>query len=151
MVTHRGGGHILSAETMSVTRVTNGPSEKRPRRGRVGGFIRGAVVRVRVTVKDEVGRSRYVAFRVVGPALSRAALSGVLPPSAKLTRFDGTHGIVRTLHRDRDAVVAFLRGLARAGEREIRLETLAVSGTLRKAAEALPPHSRAAKREPRKR
>ena len=101
-----------------------------------------------VTVKAKVGRPRYVAFRLHGGPLPRQALSGVLPPAAKLTRFDGTHGIVRTLHTDRAQTQAFLEALGQAGGRPVRVETLATSGTLRKAAEALPPESPAAKRAP---
>jgi hypothetical protein len=103
-----------------------------------------------MSVKDRVGRPRYLAFRLHGGPLPRAALSGILPPAAKLTRFDGTHGIVRTLHRDREAVQAFLGSMTKAGSREVRVETLVTSGTLRKAAEALPPESGAAKGERRR-
>lgn len=101
-----------------------------------------------MTVKDKVGRTRYLAFRVHGATLSRGALSGVLSPAAKLTRFDGTHGVVRTTHCERDALQAFLLGLRKAGGREVRVETLATSGTLRKAAEALPRDAPAARRTP---
>lgn len=100
-----------------------------------------------MTVKDRVGRPRYVAFRIDGGPLHRQALSGILPPTAKLTRFDGVHGIVRTLHRDREAVQAFLDGLTKLGAREARVVTLATSGTMRKAAEALPEGSGAGRRE----
>jgi hypothetical protein len=103
-----------------------------------------------MTVKDRVGRPRYVAFRLHGGPLPRPALSGILPPAAKLTRFDGTHGIVRTLHRDREAVQAFLDAVTKAGGRDVRVETLATSGTIRKAAEALPPEAPAAKGERRR-
>lgn len=103
-----------------------------------------------VTVKDQVGRPRYLAFRLEGGPLPRPVLSGALPPAAKLTRYDGTHGIVRTLHRDRDAIQTALESLARIGNRGVRVVTLATSGTMRKAAEALPRESAAAKREGRK-
>ena len=100
-----------------------------------------------MTVKDRVGRVRYVAFRLVeGAPLTRSALSGALPPEARLTRFDGENGIVRARHDQRDAIVAALSGLARAGGRAIRIETLVVSGTIRAAARALPADSPAAKR-----
>lgn len=100
-----------------------------------------------MTVKDKVGRTRYVAFRLVqGGPLTRSALAGALPPSAKLTRFDGTHGIVRTTHTDRDAVVAALQEIASVGGRAITMETLATSGTIRAAARALPPDAEAAQR-----
>lgn len=110
-------------------------------------FIRSLRFRRAMTVRDRVGRTRYVAFRIVeGGPLHRQVLSGALPASAKLTRFDGTYGIVRTLHRDRDALVSVLNELRRLGSREVRIETLATSGTIRRAAEALPRDSEASRR-----
>lgn len=98
-----------------------------------------------MTVRDKVGRTRYVAFRLSDP-VSRAALSAALPVAAKLTRFDGTFGILRTTHRDRDALLAVLKSPLVVGSKEVRVETLTTSGTLRKAASALPPESEASKR-----
>jgi hypothetical protein len=105
-----------------------------------------------VTVKDRVGRVRYVAFQLVeGAPLPRPALAGALPSYAKLTRFDGTYGIVRVGHRDRDAALAVLKGMARLGGREVRVETLTTSGTIRGAARALPAASEASRRTPPRR
>ncbi len=92
-----------------------------------------------MTVKDEVGRTRYVAFRVEGGPLSRGPMSGLLPEGARLTRFDGEHGIARCIHTERDALVERLTGITRIGGRDIRIVTLATSGTIRKVAQALPP------------
>jgi len=83
-----------------------------------------------LTVKDKVGRVRYVAFRVAGQPRARGELASQLSPPRKLTRFDGTYGIARTTHLDQDGLVARLRALG--------LETLATSGTIRQAAAALP-------------
>ena len=107
-------------------------------------------MRRRVTVKARVGRSRYVAFRVE-PSVSRAAMTEALPAAARLTRFDGTFGIARTTHDQREAVVAGLNAATRVGGREVRVSTLAVSGTLRGAASRLPPRAGAAQRGPRPR
>jgi len=96
-----------------------------------------------VTVKDRVGRTRYVAFRVDGGPLSRAALGAILPPSAKLTRFDGTHGVARCVHRDLDALRPVLNAAHRVGGKDVQLVSLVTSGTLRAAARALPPGSEA--------
>lgn len=103
-----------------------------------------------VTVRDKVGRTRYVAFRLEGGPIARPALAGALPPYAKLTRFDGTWGLLRTTHRDRDALLAFLAEPRRLGGRDVTVTTLATSGTIRKAAEALPPASPASKRTPKR-
>ena len=100
-----------------------------------------------MTVKDRVGRVRYLAIRIAaGAPLSRSVLAGALPPSAKLTRFDGTFGIVRTTHRDRDPVMQVLNGIRSLGSKEVRVETLATSGTIRQAAKALPASSEASRR-----
>lgn len=100
--------------------------------------LRGRPVGRAVTVRDKVGRTRYVAFRLRGGSVRRDELGAALPPWARLTRFDGTHGLVRCLHTQRDELVAHLTGLRRVGARDVEVETLATSGTLRRAAEALP-------------
>lgn len=103
-----------------------------------------------MTVRDRVGRTRYVAFRIVeGGPLPRGALSGALPAFAKLTRFDGAYGVLRTNHRDRDELVRVLKSTLRVQAKDVRLETLTTSGTLRKAASALPAESSASKRAPK--
>lgn len=104
-----------------------------------------------MTVRDKVGRTRYVAFRVEGGALARPALAGALPATARLTRFDGTYGILRTTHRDRDELLRVLKEPRRIGSKEVRIETLRTSGTIRAAARALPVESPASRRSPRPR
>ncbi|HET6404147.1 MAG TPA: hypothetical protein VFH78_05830, partial [Candidatus Thermoplasmatota archaeon] len=105
----------------------------------------------RAARRERVGRTRYVAFRIAeGGPVSRGVLSGALPPFAKLTRFDGTYGVLRTGHRDRDALLAVLKAPLSAGGQEVRVETLTTSGTLRKAASALPAESEASKRAPKR-
>jgi hypothetical protein len=103
-----------------------------------------------VTVKAKVGRTRYVAFRA-SPATTRAALAAALPPGARLTRFDGTHGIARTTHRDLDALVRVLNGTATLSGRDVHLVSLVTSGTIRAAARSLPAESPASKPSPRPR
>jgi len=92
-----------------------------------------------VTVKDRVGRTRYVAFRV-DPPTSRAACEKLLPPTARLTRFDGTFGIARTTHRAVAALLDHLRA------QSVTIQTLTTSGTMRAAAARLPASSEASKR-----
>lgn len=99
-----------------------------------------------MTVRDKVGRTRYVAFRIEGGPLSRPALSGALPPMAKLTRFDGEFGILRTSHRDLAALREVLMSPRVIGAKDVRWVTLASSGTIRAAARALPASSEASRR-----
>jgi hypothetical protein len=122
-----------------------------PGPGPRGRLIRPRPPAGRVAVRDKVGRTRYVAFRLEGGPLGRPALSGSLPATARLTRFDGTYGILRTLHRDRDALLAVLMEPRRVGDKEVRVVTLATSGTLKAAARALPAEAEAARRSPPKR
>ena len=103
-----------------------------------------------MTVKGKVGRTRYLAFQVEGGPVSRGGLGAVLPVAAKLTRFDGAFGIVRCTHRDLEAVRGVLNAEHRVGSKDVRLSTVATSGTIRSAALALPQDSLASKRQPRK-
>jgi len=98
-----------------------------------------------VTVKDRVGRTRYVVVRVEGGPVSRSAFGSILG-DARLTRFDGTFGIVRTTHRAVAALVERLRGVTSAGGKPVTITTLSTSGTLRAAAKRLPADSPAASR-----
>lgn len=94
-------------------------------------------------VKDRVGRNRYVAFRVEGgAALSRDQVIEALreaahglPEDARpwLIRWRGGEGVVRCGHRHKETVLDLLRSLRRIGGREVRVETLGTSGTVRKA------------------
>lgn len=111
-------------------------SQKHPRPEAPNG---GWALRRNVVVKDKVGRSRYVAFRLDAP-LARGALERLLPPGARLTRFDGTFGILRTTHRERDALMDHL------GKAPVIITTLTTSGTIRAAAARLPATARAAVR-----
>lgn len=96
-----------------------------------------------MTVKDKVGRTRYVAFRVEGPAPPRAALDGLLAPhGAKLTRYEGGFGLARCKLRDLPAARQVLNAAHRVGGKDVQLVSLATSGTLRAAARALPPEAR---------
>ena len=119
--------------------------------GRRSTFIRVARRRPLMTVRDKVGRTRYLAFRLEGGPLSRPALSGALPATAKLTRFDGEFGILRTSHRDQAALREVLMSPRAVASKEVRLVTLATSGTIRGAARSLPPTSEASRRSPSRR
>ena len=102
---------------------------------------RSGALAARMVVKDRVGRTRYVVLQLTVP-LSRSAMEKHLPPGVRLTRFDGTFGIVRTTHRERDALLEHLR------KAPVTITTLATSGTLRAAAARLPASSAAATRSP---
>lgn len=100
--------------------------------------IKAAPVAAAVTVRDRVGRTRYVAFRLEGGRAPRPVMQAALPSWARLTRWDGENGIARCLHTQRDELIEALRGLTRVGRAECRAAPLVTSGTLRKAAEAFP-------------
>jgi len=95
-----------------------------------------------MTVKDKVGRQRYVAFRVrsrqplsraeIGEAIRRA----VAPPEAARPTLilwrDGL-GLVKCAHTAKEATIALLRSLDTAAGAPITVETLGTSGTIRRA------------------
>jgi len=66
-------------------------------------------------------------------ALDVACEAAGLPRGRRLTVFDGRMGIARCAHDERDALVAALRSIREAGGMAVTVETLAVSGTIKKA------------------
>jgi len=86
-----------------------------------------------VTVRDKVGRNRYIAF-VVTPPVPKARLLAALKSSFGdrpwLVEYDGARGLVRCPHTAKDSTIAFLNAL-RVGTSVIR--TTGTSGTIRKA------------------
>ncbi len=82
-------------------------------------------------------RYRYIAFRLEGPRRFRREevlefLRGTTP-RLRLVEFDGTLGLVRTTHLEKDAAIhALVRVEAMAGV-PIRVTTLGTSGTIRAA------------------
>lgn len=123
--------------------VPGGPAV--PSGGPAPSIARRALRRV-VTVKAKVGRTRYVVFRVEwGGPVSRSAMGAAIP-DAKLTRFDGEHGIARTTHAKAADLVARLNALLDVGGRPVRVRTLRTSGTIKAASRAVPASSPVAKR-----
>lgn len=100
-----------------------------------------------MTVRDKVGRNRYVAFRVEGGGVPRNAI--VLPEGAKLTRFDGEYGIAKCAHTKSDALIAALTSVTKLAGKPASVRTIVTSGTLKAAAARLPASSPASKRGPR--
>ncbi len=107
-----------------------------------------------MVVKDVIGRSRHVVFRIEAAATPsrrdminalRAVAAHRLGPeraeAAKvfLTAFDGARGAVRVIHREREAFEAALRDMTWVGRKDnpCTVRTLAVSGTLRGAKRCL--------------
>lgn len=88
-----------------------------------------------MAVKAE-GRRRYVAFRVA-PAGAVGFDDVVETLRARdddlwLIGFDGEEGILRCPHTRRDAAVAWLQDLETVGGRDVEVETLGTSGTIRR-------------------
>jgi RNase P/RNase MRP subunit POP5 len=86
-----------------------------------------------VTVRDKVGRNRYIVFFVT-PPVPKARLLAALKSSPGerpwLVQYDGSRGLVRCAHTAKDATIAFLNAL-RVENSVIR--TTGTSGTIRKA------------------
>jgi ribonuclease P/MRP protein subunit POP5 len=84
-------------------------------------------------------RYRYIAFRVDGPRPLRrdevlAALHA-LPHPLWLVGFEDPRGLARCTHLRKDESVVALNGLRSIGDLEVRVTTLGVSGTIRRATE----------------
>ncbi len=99
-----------------------------------------------MTVKDRIGRKRYIAFRIethstrffsrddVIGALRRAAYSGkdrIKPPH--LTVFDAPRsiGVVRVKHTDKERAIELLNSIRSIGGRDVKVVTLRTSGTIK--------------------
>jgi len=99
-----------------------------------------------MTVKDRIGRRRYIAFRIETPstrffsrenvinALHRGA-SGMkeIIKTPHLTVFDAARGIgvVRVKHTDKDRAIDLLNSIKKVDGREIKMVTLRTSGTIK--------------------
>lgn len=85
-----------------------------------------------MTVRDRVGRSRYVAFRVTPPVDKARLLAALRAASVplRLVEYDGARGLVRCPHLAKDAAIAFLNALLIG---PARVSTTGTSGTIRKA------------------
>jgi RNase P/RNase MRP subunit POP5 len=96
--------------------------------------------------KVAMERPRYIAFRLVGPAVSRRAFGNALRGRAKhegwadgggphLTRFEWPHGIVRVEHalqgRAREMLPRITWAMEGACRVDFQVETLSSSGTLK--------------------
>ena len=96
-----------------------------------------------MVVKDRVGRNRYIAFRIEGrrrvtppeftEALRGAAASVPAPERPRLVLLAGDRGLVRCRHTAKEATIALLRAVTKAGGGPVRVETLGTSGTIRRA------------------
>ncbi len=111
-----------------------------------------------MTVKDRVGRRRYVAFRIethstrffsrddVIRALNSAAGSRKYGKAPQLTVFDAPRGIgvVRVKHTDKERAIELLSSIKSIGGRDVRVVTLRTSGTIKTLRErySLPPSQR---------
>lgn len=83
-----------------------------------------------MVVKDKRGRWRYILFTVEG-AGERDVLSSLRQhmPHVKLVFYDGTYGMVRCPHTEKDDVISRLNRLEICGQ---RVTTLKTSGTIKK-------------------
>jgi RNase P/RNase MRP subunit POP5 len=91
-------------------------------------------------VKTE--RSRYIVFEVKAQsALSRrdmiAAFQRCSPVKPWLVIFDGSRGIVRSAHTQKDAVIAVLNSVKSVAGMPAGITTIATSGTIKCAKERL--------------
>ncbi len=99
-----------------------------------------------MTVKDKIGRRRYIAFRIethstrffsrddVISALHRS-VSGMQERirTPHLTIFDAARGIgvVRVKHTEKEKAIELLNSVKSIGGREIKMVTLRTSGTIK--------------------
>jgi ribonuclease P/MRP protein subunit POP5 len=96
-----------------------------------------------VTVKDKVGRNRYIVFRVeagrgvgraeVEEALRSAGASVAPEDRPRLVLWRSGLGLARCRHTAKDPTIALLTGLTAIGGQAATVRTLGTSGTIRRA------------------
>jgi RNase P/RNase MRP subunit POP5 len=70
-------------------------------------------------------------------ALDAACAAEGLPPSRRLTLYDGTTGIARCAHTELGGLVRALLSITTAGGAHVEVSTVATSGTIKKAKDHL--------------
>jgi len=96
-----------------------------------------------MTVKDRVGRQRYIAFIIEAPrefrrgevihAIHRALPRDIRNEDVWLTVFEHNAGIVRCPHLLKDRVIEILNGIREVGGVGVTFRTVITSGTIKKA------------------
>jgi len=96
-----------------------------------------------VTVKDRVGRQRYIAFRVesrrtpsqtdLADALRAAAAALPAESRPRLVLWRDGQGLVRCPHTAKEPTIALVRGITAVGGQAVTVQTLGTSGTIRRA------------------
>lgn len=114
-----------------------------------------------MTVKDRIGRRRYIAFRIETTShrffsrddVIRAINSRnreVRIKAPHLTVFDAKRGmgVVRVRHRDKEASIELLNSIVAIGGRNVKVVTLRTSGTIKTLRQRyrLPPSKRRKKK-----
>src|SRR5207249_8083990 len=86
----------------------------------------------RASVSTRRPRYRYIAFRVDGPRRFRRdeVVEALRTMSLRLwlVDFDGSSGLVRTTHLEKDAAIQSLNGLGFIGGDRVRVATVGTSG-----------------------
>jgi RNase P/RNase MRP subunit POP5 len=94
-----------------------------------------------MTVKDKVGRKRYITFKLESPReLSRGELIYTFnkrPSKPYLIILEEKGGIVRCLHKKLDDTVKELNGIHKLKDVEVKIETIKVAGSIKKAKKIL--------------
>ena len=82
-------------------------------------------------------RYRYIAFRLEGPRVFRReeVLDALRATTSRLwlVVFEGTSGLVRTTHLEKDAAIRALTGIGTMAGERVLVTTLGTSGTIRAA------------------
>ena len=89
-------------------------------------------------VKEKTGRKRYVLFHIIKGQTSRHQLNehfNKFPkgPSPRLTLYNGTHGIIKCQHYQKDDLITFLENIDWVGNQSnnIKIKPITTSGTIR--------------------
>ncbi|MBM4237346.1 MAG: hypothetical protein FJ151_02545 [Euryarchaeota archaeon] len=97
-------------------------------------------MKLAMMTKAARGRRRYIAFRLspggavsgeeFASALNKAAAGSFAKPP-RMIQFDGSRGIIRCSHFDKERMIDLLNRLRLGEEKGVGVETLMTSGTLK--------------------
>ena len=89
-------------------------------------------------------RRRYIAFKIIGKKINFSELDETIKEKCReslgkepieiylqIIRFKNNYGIIRCKHTEKENIISLLRSIRKINETNVKIETIATSGTIR--------------------